>query len=165
MIDTTISGANSNSYVTITEADSYFEGNPFFGSQWVSKSDSEKEYWLKSSARSLDRMYTYIGSRAYLGQALEFPREINNSAHPFDVVERRIMDAQLELIVLMNKELGETGNYTDQDQEEIEVLNGLARIKYAKKKDSRVIQRAFGGSTGTVRSLVRPWIGNRAVVR
>ena len=165
MIDTTISGANSNSYVTVTEADSYFEGNPFFGSQWISKSDAEKEYWLKSSTRSLDRMYTYIGTRAYLDQALEFPREINDLAHPSTVIERRIMDAQLELIVLMNKELGETGNYTDQDQEEIEVLNGLAKIKYAKKKDSRVIQRAFGGSTSTVRSLVRPWIGNRAVVR
>jgi hypothetical protein len=165
MIDTTISGANSNSYVTVTEADSYFEGNPFFGSQWISKSDAEKEYWLKSSTRSLDRMYTYIGTRAYLEQVLEFPREISDLAHPSTVIERRIMDAQLELIVLMNKELGETGNYTDQDQEEIEVLNGLARIKYAKKKDSRVIQRAFGGSTSTVRSLVRPWIGNRAVVR
>lgn len=165
MIDTTISGANSNSYVTVTEADSYFEGNPFFGAQWISKSDAEKEYWLKSSTRSLDRMYTYIGTRAFVDQALEFPREINDYAHPSTLIERRIMDAQLELIVLMNKELGETGNYTDQDQEEIEVLNGLARIKYAKKKDSRVIQRAFGGSTGTVRSLVRPWIGNRAVVR
>jgi len=165
MIDNTVSGTAANSYVTVTEADSYFEGNPFFGSQWISKSDAEKEYWLKSSTRSLDRMYTYIGTRSDVEQALEFPRDINNSAHPSDIVERRIKDAQLELIVLMNKELGETGNYTDQDQEEIEVLNGLAKIKYAKKKDSRVIQRAFGGSTSTVRSLVRPWIGNRAVVR
>lgn len=165
MIDSTVSGQTSNSYVSITEADSFFNGNPFFGDQWVSKSDSEKEYWLQSSTRSLDRMYSYIGVRSSDVQALEFPREINNRSHPSDIVEKRIKDAQLELIVLMNKELGETGNYTDQDQEEIEVLNGLARIKYAKKKDSRVIQRAFGGSTSTIRSLVRPWIGNRAVVR
>ena len=164
MIDSTVSGASSNSYATLTEADSYFEGNPFFGENWISKSDAEKEYWLQSSTRSLDRMYSYIGERAEADQALEFPRRF--SASEFNItLDRRIKDAQLELIVLMNKELGETGNYTDQDQEEIEVLNGLARIKYAKKKDSRVIQRAFGGSTSTVRSLVRPWIGNRAIVR
>ena len=44
MIDSTVSGSNSNSYVTVTEADSYFEGNPFFGENWISKSDAEKEY-------------------------------------------------------------------------------------------------------------------------
>ena len=164
MIDSTVSGSNSNSYVSVTEADSYFEGNPFFGENWVSKSDAEKEYWLQSSTRSLDRMYSYIGDRAEDSQALEFPRRTSSSETNI-TLDRRIKDAQLELVVLMNKELGETGNYTDQDQEEIEVLNGLARIKYAKKNDSRVIQRAFGGSTSTVRSLVKPWLGNRMVVR
>ena len=164
MIDSTVSGSNSNSYVTVTEADSYFEGNPFFGENWISKSDAEKEYWLQSSTRSLDRMYTYIGERAEDDQALEFPRRLSSTETGI-ILDRRIKDAQLELVVLMNKELGETGSYTDQDQEEIEVLNGLAKIKYAKKKDSRVIQRAFGGSTSTVRSLVKPWLGNRMVVR
>ena len=165
MIDSTVSGLASNSYVSMTEADNYFEGNPFFGSNWIAKGDSEKEYWLQSSTRSLDRMYSYVGDKANSEQCLEFPREIGNSNHPSTIIDKRIKDAQLELIVLMNKELGETGSYTDQDQEEIEVLNGLAKIKYAKKKDSRVIQRAFGGSTSTIRSLVRPWLGNRAVVR
>jgi len=164
MIDSTVSGSNSNSYVTVTEADSYFEGNPFFGENWISKSDAEKEYWLQSSTRSLDRMYTYVGERAEDDQALEFPRRFSSTETGI-TLDRRIKDAQLELVVLMNKELGETGNYTDQDQEEIEVLNGLAKIKYAKKKDSRVIQRAFGGSTSTVRSLVKPWLGNRMVIR
>jgi len=164
MIDSTVSGSNSNSYVTVTEADSYFEGNPFFGENWISKSDAEKEYWLQSSTRSLDRMYTYVGERAEDDQALEFPRRLSSTETGI-ALDRRIKDAQLELVVLMNKELGETGSYTDQDQEEIEVLNGLAKIKYAKKKDSRVIQRAFGGSTSTVRSLVKPWLGNRMVVR
>ena len=165
MIDSTVSGSTSNSYVTVTEADSYFNGNPFFGDNWISKSDQEKEYWLQSSARSLDRMYSYTGEKTESVQSLEFPREINQIAHPSDVIDRRIKDAQLELIILMIKELGDTGSYTDQDQEEIEVLNGLAKIKYAKKKDSRVIQRAFGGSTSTIRSLIKPWLGGRAVVR
>lgn len=165
MIDSTVSGQDSNSYVSVTEADSYFNGNPFFGDQWISKSDSEKEYWLQSSTRSLDRMFLYEGVRTDSSQALEFPREIGSSNYPCDVISKKIKDAQLELIVLMNKELGETGNYTDQDQEAIEILNGLAKIKYAKKKDSRVIQRAFGGSTSTIRSLMRPWLGNRAIVR
>tara|TARA_E500000081_G_C5812425_1_gene209802 strand:- start:8 stop:505 length:498 start_codon:yes stop_codon:yes gene_type:complete len=165
MIDSTVSGANSNSYVTLTEADSYFEGNPFFGSTWISKGDAEKEYWLQSSTRSLDRMYVYSGERTEEIQSLEFPRDIGEASYPNDVISKRVKDAQLELIVLMNKELGETGNYTDQDQEEIEVLNGLAKIKYAKKKDSRVIQRAFGGSTSTVKSLVRPWLGSKRVIR
>ncbi len=165
MIDSTVSGAHSNSYVSVTEADSYFDGNPFFGSSWISKSDSEKEYWLQSSTRSLDRMYSYSGERTEELQSLEFPRDIGQKSYPSDCIARRIKDAQLELIVLMNKELGETGNYTDQDQEEIEVLNGLAKIKYAKKKDSRTIQRAFGGSTSTVKSLLRPWLGNRQVSR
>ena len=165
MIDSTVSGPDSNSYVTVTEADSYFNGNPFFGNNWVSKSDSEKEYWLQSSTRSLDRMYNYMGSRTEDTQSLEFPREINQTSYPSDSVPRRVKDAQLELVILMNKELGETGNYTDQDQEEIEVLNGLAKIKYAKKKDSGTIQRAFGGSTSTIKSLMRPWLGNRQVSR
>lgn len=165
MIDSTVSGQDSNSYVTVTEADGYFNGNPFFGDNWVSKSDSEKEYWLQSSTRSLDRMYSYTGDRSEELQSLEFPREIGQTAYPSDKIPRRVKDAQLELIVLMNKELGETGSYTDQDQEEIEVLNGLAKIKYAKKKDSSTIQRAFGGSTSTIKSLMRPWLGNRQVTR
>lgn len=165
MIDSTVSGSNSNSYVTVIEADSYFEGNPFFGNQWISKSDAEKEYWLQSSTRSLDRMYSYTGCKTDDLQSLEFPREINEPSYPSDTIPKRIKDAQLELVVLMNKELGETGNYTDQDQEEIEVLNGLAKIKYAKKKDSRTIQRAFGGSTSTIKSLVRPWLGSRRITR
>jgi hypothetical protein len=165
MIDSTVSGLESNSYVSVTEADSYFDGNPFFGSNWIEKSDSEKEYWLQSSTRSLDRMYSYTGAKSEVAQSLEFPREINQTEHPSDVIAKRIKDAQLELIILMSKELGDTGSYTDQDQEEIEVLNGLAKIKYAKKKDSRVIQRAFGGSTSTIRSLVKPWLGGREVVR
>lgn len=164
MIDSTVSGSNSNSYVTVIEADSYFEGNPFFGENWISKSDAEKEYWLQSSTRSLDRMYTYIGERAVDDQTLEFPRRVSHTETNISL-DRRIKDAQLEMVILMNKELGETGSYTDQDQEEIEVLNGLAKIKYAKKKDSSTIQRAFGGSTSTVRSLLKPWLGNRMVVR
>ena len=75
MIDSTVSGQDSNSYVTVTEADGYFNGNPFFGDNWVSKSDSEKEYWLQSSTRSLDRMYSYTGDRSEEFQSLEFPRE------------------------------------------------------------------------------------------
>lgn len=165
MIDPTVSGLSSNSYATVYEADSYYSGNPFFGDNWIAKSDSEKEYWLQSSTRSLDRMFSYLGQRFVEEQALEFPRRMTMSDEEPTEVPKRVKDAQLELIILMSKELGETGNYTDQDQEEIEVLNGLAKIKYGKKKDSRTIQNAFGGSTSAIKAIMRPFIGNRVITR
>ena len=47
-IDATIKGANANSYVTLAEADSYFETVPS-STQWDNKQDDKKNRALNSS--------------------------------------------------------------------------------------------------------------------
>jgi len=67
-LDTTISGLSSNSYVTMAEADAYFENSPY-GAAWEGE-----EALLIYAALMLDCMVSWFGSKTITLQAREFPR-------------------------------------------------------------------------------------------
>ena len=71
-IDATIKGENANSYVTLTEANDYFDTSPD-SSTWTNKTDDQKKRSLISAARWIDTLVFY-GDRCDDGQALKFPR-------------------------------------------------------------------------------------------
>ena len=52
-IDATIKGANANSYVTLSEANNYFETVPD-SSTWTNKTDDQKNRSLISATRWID---------------------------------------------------------------------------------------------------------------
>ncbi len=72
-IHATLKGANSNSYVTLAEADLYFETVPS-ETDWDDKSDDAKRRALISACRWIDSLNFY-GDRCDDGQALKWPRD------------------------------------------------------------------------------------------
>lgn len=71
-IDTTISGASSNSYVTVTAARSYFDDRLSTGSFLEASSDDQERALLQAAARL--NFFNWLGERASTAQALAWPR-------------------------------------------------------------------------------------------
>lgn len=73
VIDATLSGPSANSYVTLAQANTYFETVPD-SSTWTSKTDDQKNRALISATRWLDGL-SYYGDRCTDTQALKWPRD------------------------------------------------------------------------------------------
>ena len=71
-INATIKGENANSYVTLTEANDYFDTSPD-SSPCTNKTDDQKKRDLISADRWIDTLVFY-GDRCDESQALKFPR-------------------------------------------------------------------------------------------
>ena len=67
-IDATLSGANANSYVTLAEANAYFETVPS-STQWDNKQDDKKNRALIAATRWIDSLVFY-GDRCDQGLSL-----------------------------------------------------------------------------------------------
>ena len=72
-IDATLQGASSNSYVTLAEADAYFETTPD-ESTWTNKTDDQKNRSIISATRYIDG-FEFYGKRCTTTQALKWPRK------------------------------------------------------------------------------------------
>jgi len=70
----TVAGPNSNSYLTVTEADAYFTGRSDT-SNWDALSTSDKEALLIQSTKDVDIGANYGGEPYYDAQKLQFPRD------------------------------------------------------------------------------------------
>ena len=71
-INATIKSETANSYVTLTEANSYFETVPD-SSTWTDKTDDQKNRSLIAATRWIDT-FVFQGDRCDENQALKFPR-------------------------------------------------------------------------------------------
>ena len=97
-INATIKDANANSYVTLTEANSYFETVPD-SSTWTNKTDDQKNRALISATRWIDS-FVYYGDRCDDGQALKFPRnnyQVDGVELACTLIPQNIKYAQYEL--------------------------------------------------------------------
>ena len=97
-IDATLSGTSANSYVTLAQANSYFETVPD-SSTWTNKTDDQKNRALIDAARQIDTLNFY-GDRCDNGQSLKFPRnnyEVDDVELSCTVVPNNIKYAQYEL--------------------------------------------------------------------
>ena len=150
-INATLSSASANSYVTLAEANTYFETVPD-SSTWDDKTDDQKNRSLISSTRWIDSLNFY-GDRCDSGQALSWPRnnyhvdrvELTCSAIPAD-----IKYAAYELArALVNDTDSITGTTGDTGLYE-EVKLGELEVKY----------NTSSQATGTVNNVfdVYPWL-------
>jgi len=150
-IDATLSGANANSYVTLAEANAYFETVPS-STQWDNKQDDKKNRALIAATRWIDSLVFY-GDRCDQGQALKFPRnnyEVDDVELSCTVIPNNIKYAQYELArALANDTDAMTGN-TGTAGVPSEVKIGDLEVKYNKSSQS----------TGTVNNIfdVYPWL-------
>jgi|TARA_R110002126_G_scaffold97505_1_gene227116 hypothetical protein len=150
-INATLKGENANSFVTLEEANAYFETVPS-SSTWDDKNNDQKNRAIISATRWIDSLNFY-GDRCDNGQALSWPRnnyhvdrvELTCSAIPAD-----IKYATYELArALANDTDAVTGNTgTEGLYEEVEL--GELKVKY--NTDSQ--------ATGSVNNIfdVYPWL-------
>jgi len=151
VIDATLSGPSSNSYVTLAEADSYFETVPN-SSTWDDKTDDQKNRSIISATRWIDSLNFY-GDRCDTEQALSWPRnnyhidrvELTCSEIPADIkyATYELARALANDTDAITGNTGTTGLYD-------EVKLGELQVKYNKQSQA----------TGTVNNVfdVYPWL-------
>ena len=147
----TLKSATANSYVTLAEANTYFETVPD-STTWDNKTDDQKNRALISATRWIDSLNFY-GDRCDEDQALKWPR---NNYHVDDVelactaIPKNIKYAEYELArALANETDAITGNKgTDGTYEEVKI--GDMEVKY--NTDSQGV--------GTINNVfdVYPWL-------
>ena len=130
-IHATLKGESSNSYVTLAEANSYFETSPD-DSTWTNKSDDQKNRALISACRWIDSLNFY-GDRCDEAQALKWPRnnfQVDDVELDCSSIPNKIKYAQYELArALANDTDAMTGN-TGTAGVAKEVEMGELKVKY-----------------------------------
>ncbi len=150
-INATIKSETANSYVTLTEANSYFETVPD-SSTWTDKTDDQKNRALISATRWIDT-FVYQGDRCDENQALKFPRtnyQVDRVELSCSTIPLNIKYAQYELArALANDTDAMTGNLgTDGNFSEVKL--GDIEVKY----------NTASQGTGSVNNIldVYPWL-------
>ncbi len=150
-IDATIKGANANSYVTLAEANSYFETVPS-STQWDNKTDDKKNRALISATRWIDTL-VYYGDRCDDDQALKFPRtnyQVDGVELACTLIPQNIKYAQFELANALANDTDAITGSTGTDGNFEEVKLGDIQVKYNTKSQG----------TGSVNNVfdVYPWL-------
>ena len=149
----TLKSATANSYVTLAEANTYFETIPD-STTWDDKTDDQKNRALISATRWIDGLNFY-GDRCDDGQALKWPRNnyhVDNVELVCTAIPNGIKYAQYELAkALANETDAITGNKgTDGNYEQVKI--GDMEVKY----------NTSSQGVGTINNVfdVYPWLQN-----
>ena len=150
-INATVKGENANSYVTLAEANDYFDTSPD-SSTWTNKTDDQKKRSLISATRWIDT-FVFYGDRCDDGQALKFPRnnyQVDGVELACTKIPNNIKYAQYELArALANDTDAITGTTGNQ-----------GNIAEAKLGDLEVKFNTATQGTGSVNNImdVYPWL-------
>ena len=150
-ITATLSSASANSYVTLAEANTYFEPAPD-STTWDDKTVDQKNRALIAATRWIDS-FVFFGDRCDQNQALKFPRnnyKIDNVELTCSSIPNNIKYAQYELArALANDTDAMTGNVG---------TNG--NIAEAKLGDLEVKYNLASQGVGSVNNImdVYPWL-------
>jgi len=150
-ITATLSSASANSYVTLAEANTYFETVPD-STTWDDKTVDQKNRALIAATRWIDS-FVYFGDRCDHGQALKFPRnnyQVDDVELACTAIPANIKYAQYELArALANDTDAMTGN-----------IGTNGNIAEAKLGDLEVKYNTASQGTGSVNNImdVYPWL-------
>ena len=150
-INATIKDANANSYVTLTEANSYFETVPD-STTWDNKTVDQKNRALIAATRWIDT-FVFYGDRCDDGQALKFPRnnyQVDGVELACSTIHLNIKYAQYELARALANETDAITGKTGTDGNFSEVKLGDIEVKY----------NTASQGTGSVNNIldVYPWL-------
>ena len=150
-IDATIKGENANSYVTLTEANSYFETVPD-SSTWTNKTDDQKNRSIIAATRWSDT-FVFYGDRCDDGQALKFPRnnyQVDGVELACSKIPNNIKYAQYELARALANDTDAITGTTGKE----------GNISEAKLGDLEVKFNTATQGTGSVNNImdVYPWL-------
>jgi len=103
-LDATIGGANSNSYITLTDADLYHE-HLVYSSAWQTMTTLQRSDSLRHSTKLLDEWVDWFGDKTDDIQRLQWPRYDVYGRDRFvidsDVIPEEIQNATAELARLL----------------------------------------------------------------
>jgi len=150
-INATIKSETANSYVTLAEANSYFETSPS-STQWDNKTDDKKNRALIAATRWIDTLVFY-GDRCDESQALKFPRtnyQVDGVELACSTIPNNIKYAQYELARALANDTDAITGTTGKDGNFSEVKLGDLQVKY--NTDSQ--------GTGSINNIldVYPWL-------
>lgn len=151
-IDATVGGANSNSYITILDATTYFDGR-LYATAWADAIVAGTEDTaLVEACRILDRL-DFIGDKATTTQALKWPRVTNDFYDDYhtedfpyasNVIPPQIKYAQCEIAL---SRLAAGGEAVAAGAVESLEIGGVVKAKYS------------AGSSGEVVDTTVDWYG------
>ena len=130
-INATIKSETANSYVTLAEANSYFETVPD-SSTWTNKTDDQKNRSLIAATRWIDTLVFY-GDRCDEDQALKFPRtnyQVDRVELSCSTIPNNIKYAQYELARALANDTGAITGTTGTEGNFSEVKIGDMHVKY-----------------------------------
>ncbi len=150
-INATVKGENANSYVTLTEANDYFDTSPD-SSTWTNKTDDQKKRALISATRWIDT-FVFYGDRCDDGQALKFPRnnyQVDGVELACSKIPNNIKYAQYELARALANDTDAITGTTGKE----------GNISEAKLGDLEVKFNTTSQNTGSVNNImdVYPWL-------
>ena len=150
-ITATLSSASANSYVTLAEANTYFETVPD-SSTWTNKTDDQKNRALIAATRWIDT-FVFYGDRCDNGQALKFPRnnyKVDDVELACTTIPNDIKYAQYELARALANDTGAITGTTGTDGNFSEVKLGDIEVKY----------NTASQGTGAINNIldVYPWL-------
>ena len=150
-INATIKGENANSYVTLSEANDYFDTSPD-SSTWTNKTDDQKKRSLISATRWIDT-FVFYGDRCDDGQALKFPRnnyQVDGVELACTKIPNNIKYAQYELARALANDTDAITGTTGKE----------GNISEAKLGDLEVKFNTTSQNTGSVNNImdVYPWL-------
>ena len=150
-INATIKGENANSYVTLSEANDYFDTSPD-SSTWTNKTDDQKKRSLISATRWIDT-FVFYGDRCDDGQALKFPRnnyQVDGVELACTKIPNNIKYAQYELARALANDTDAITGTTGKE----------GNISEAKLGDLEVKFNTATQGTGSVNNImdVYPWL-------
>ena len=150
-ITATLSSATANSYVTLAEANTYFETVPD-SSTWTNKTDDQKNRALIAATRWIDS-FIFYGDRCDNEQALKFPRnnyKVDDVELTCTSIPNNIKYAQYELARALANDTDAITGSTGTDGNFSEVKLGDIEVKY----------NTASQGTGVVNNIldVYPWL-------
>ena len=131
-INATVKGENANSYVTLTEANSYFETVPD-STTWDNKTDDQKNRSLIAATRWIDS-FVYYGDRCDDGQALKFPRnnyQVDGVELACSKIPNNIKYAQYELARALSNDTDAITGTTGKEGNISEAKLGDLAVKFS----------------------------------
>jgi len=150
-ITATLSSASANSYVTLAEANTYFETTPD-STTWDDKTVDQKNRALIAATRWIDT-FVFYGDRCDNGQALKFPRnnyKVDDVELACTAIPNDIKYAQYELARALANDTEAMTGVSGKDGNFEEVALGDLKVKY----------NTASQGTGSVNNImdVYPWL-------
>ena len=166
-LDTTIGGADANSYANRTEADDFFCSVRSFFAFWDNLTDGAQDIRLVEATRALDSLRAmFLGNPVTTTQALEFPRDCQTDTA---IIPDEVKEAQFQMIIYLeaNPALTATGVTSvssnaegDQLLTQVKALRGLAEVSYAetRNRNSATDMRVKDGTMEAVIAAMQEYL-------